>query len=156
MWNRIVFRYGGILFIGLLAYYLLMQLLGLSNRYDFRILNAVIQVGVLYAAIRAYAKSNPEDFNYLTGTVIGINTSVVGIIPFAVFQMFNLYFSPELLATIQEHAPVIGPYVNPFSGGLIVFMEGLAVGLVISYIVMRVVDLQLSRSSDFPNAKSTA
>jgi len=146
MWNRIVFKYGAILFVGLLAYYLLMQLAGLSNRYDFRILNAVIQIGVLYAAIKAYAKSNPEDFNYLTGTVIGVNATVVGIIPFAIFQMFNLYFSPELLSTIRETAPVVGPYVNPFSGGLIVFVEGFAVGLIISYIAMRVVDLRLSRS----------
>jgi len=146
MWNRIVFKYGVILFVGLLAYYFLIQLIGLSNRYNFRIFNAAIQIGVIYFAIKVYAKSKPEAFNYLTGTVIGINTSVVGIIPFAIFQMFNLYFSPALLATIRDTAPVVGPYINPFSGGLIVFMEGLAVGLVISYIAMRVVDLQLSRS----------
>lgn len=152
MWNKIVFRYGAYLFAGLMAYYLLMQLFGLDTRYDFRILNAVIQAGILYGAIRAYAHAKPEDFNYLSGTVIGVNTSVVGIIPFAIFQMFNLHFSPDLLASIQESAPVIGPYVNPFSGGLIVFMEGLAVGLIISYIAMRVVDLQLHKSDHLNHA----
>jgi hypothetical protein len=142
MWNKIVIKHGIYLFIGLISYYLIMQVLGLSNRYDFRIFNAVIQVAVVYLAIRAYAEAKPENFNYLSGTVIGINTSVVGVIPFAIFQMINLYLSPQLLEFIRESAPVVGPYVNAFSGGLIVFVEGLAVGLVISYICMRVVDLQ--------------
>ena len=142
MWNKIVIKHGVYLFFGLITYYLIMQMFGLSNRYDFRIFNAVIQVGVVYLAIKEYARSKPEDFNYLSGTAIGINTSVIGVIPFAIFQMINLYLSPQLLEFIRENAPVVGPYVNPFSGGLIVFVEGLAVGLVISYICMRVVDLQ--------------
>ncbi|MBK8503810.1 MAG: hypothetical protein IPL46_17320 [Saprospiraceae bacterium] len=148
MWNKIVIKHGIGLFLGLIAYYLIMQILGLSNRYDFRIFNAVIQIGVLYLAIKEYAKSKPEDFNYLSGTVIGINTSVVGVLPFAIFQMINLYLNPQLLEFIQQNAPVVGPYVNPFSGGLIVFVEGLAVGLVISYICMRVVELQSKEYGD--------
>ncbi|MCB0665958.1 MAG: hypothetical protein KDC80_09065 [Saprospiraceae bacterium] len=154
MWNRIVFRYGAFLFIGLMVYYLIMQLVGLSDRFDFRIFNAVIQAGVLYAAIRTYAKSEPAEFNYLSGTTIGVNTSVVGALPFAIFQMINLYLSPDLLAAVSERAPVLGPYINPFSAGLIVFMEGLAVGLILSYILMRVVDQQLNRS-DMNHAEST-
>ena len=150
MWNKIVIKYGILLFLGLMAYYLVMQLLGLSNRYDFRIFNAVIQVVVVYMAIKEYAKSKPDEFNYLSGTVIGINTSIAGVVPFAVFQMINLYMSPQLLEFIRENAPMIGPYVNPFSGGLIVFFEGLAVGLVLSYICMRVVDLQNNEQTDKP------
>lgn len=146
MWNKIVFRYGALLFIGLMVYYLIMAMLGFSDRFDFRIFNAVIQVAVLYAAIRRYARTKPGEFNYLSGTVIGVNTSVVGALPFAIFQMFNLYFSPELLAAVSERAPVIGPYVNPVSAGLIIFMEGLAVGVILSYIVMRIVDMQMERS----------
>jgi hypothetical protein len=146
MWNRIVLKYGIWFFTGLMVYYFLMQFLGLSTRYDFRIFNGVIQIVVVYLAIRTYASTKPQEFNYLTGTLIGINTSVVGVVPFAIFQMINLYLNTPLLEYIQQNAPVVGPYVNPFSGGLIVFMEGLAVGLIFSYICMRVVDLQLNAS----------
>ena len=144
MWNKIVVRYGIWFFAGLMAYYLLMQVLGFSDRFDFRILNALIQIVVVYLAIRTYAHTNREDFNYLSGTLIGLNTSIVGVVPFAIFQMINLYLNPSLVETIQQSVPAVGPYINPFSAGLIVFSEGLAVGLVLSYICMRVVDLQVN------------
>ena len=144
MWIKIVIKYGIWFFVGLMAYYLLMQVLGFSDRFDFRILNALIQIVVVYLAIRTYAHTNREDFNYLSGTVIGVNTSIVGLIPFAIFQMINLYLNPSLVETIREIAPVVGPYINPLTGGLIVFSEGLVVGLVLSYICMRVVDHQVN------------
>ncbi len=144
MWNKIVIKYGIWFFVGLMAYYLLMQFLGFGDRFDFRILNALIQIVVVYLAIRIYARTNREDFNYLSGTLVGLNTSIVGLIPFAIFQMINLYLNPSLVETIREIAPVVGPYINPVTGGLIVFSEGLAVGLVLSYICMRVVDLQIN------------
>ncbi|NND34866.1 MAG: hypothetical protein HKN76_19930 [Saprospiraceae bacterium] len=143
MWNKIVIKYGIYFFLGLMIYYSIMQVLGLSDRYDFRMLNAIIQIAAVYYAIRTYAKERPQDFNYLSGTAIGINTSVVGVVPFAIFQMINLYVNAPLLQHIRESAPIVGPYVNPFSGGLIVFVEGLAVGIILSYICMRIVDLQL-------------
>lgn len=146
MWNKIVLKYGVWFFTGLVVYYFLMNFLGMSNRYDFRIFNGVIQIVVVYLAIRSYARTKPQEFDYLTGTLIGINTSIAGVVPFAIFQMVNLYLNTPLLEYIQHHAPVVGPYVNPFSGGLIVFMEGLAVGVIFSYICMRVVDLQLKPS----------
>ncbi len=144
MWNKIVIKYGIWFFVGLMAYYLLMQVLGFSDRFDFRILNALIQIVVVYLAIRTYAHTKREDFNYLSGTIIGLNTSIVGVIPFAIFQMINLYLNPALLEAIRQSAPVAGSYINPFSAGLIVFSEGLVVGLVLSYICMRVVDHQVN------------
>ena len=145
MWNKIVIKYGVILFLGLTIYFLLMRLAGLSDRYDFRMLNALIQIVVIYLAIQKYAETNRSAFTYLSGTVVGISTTVVGVIPFAMVQMVHLYLNTTFLEHIQQNAPVIGPYINPFSGGLIVFVEGLAVGLILSYICMRIVDLRISR-----------
>jgi len=144
MIDKNILKHGALLFVGLLSYFLFMRLLGLTDRYDFRILNGVIQIGVIYLAIRSYAKSRPDDFGYLSGTMTGILTSVVGVAPFAFFQMVYLYLDGPFLERIRESAPVVGPYVNPFSGGVIVFVEGMAVGLILSYICMRIVDWRIS------------
>ncbi|NND34862.1 MAG: hypothetical protein HKN76_19910 [Saprospiraceae bacterium] len=144
MSNIIIVKHGTILFLALTTYFLVMHLLGLGERYDFRIFNAIIQIIVIYLAIRSYAKLHREQFTYLNGTLIGIKTTVWGIIPFAILQMFHLYLNQPLLEYIRENAPVVGPYVTPFSGGVIIFMEGLAVGLIVSYICMRIVDLKIT------------
>ncbi len=140
MIDKNVLKHGAMLFVGLLTYFLLMRLLGLTDRYDFRIFNGVIQIAIVYLAIRSYAKKKPAEFGYLSGTMTGILTSLVGVAPFAFFQMVYLYLDAPFLETIRESAPVVGPYVNPFSGGIIVFVEGMAVGLILSYICMRIVD----------------
>ena len=142
MVNKIVLKYGLLLFVGLLSYFAIMQVFGLSQNYDFRVLNAIIQTTMIYLAVRKYAKEYRSDFNYLSGTLVGISTTVVGVLPFAIFQMINLVASPALLEHIQANAPVVGPYLSPFTAGLIVLVEGLAVGLVLSYLTMRIVDAQ--------------
>ncbi len=135
-----IIKYGVLLFIGLMAFFLLMRSIGYGDRYDFRVLNVIIQVALIYLSIRSYARTHPEDFDYLTGTMVGVFTTLVGVIPFALFHMINLTATPQIMTSIQETAPVIGPYLNPFTAGLIILAEGTSVGIVLSYICMRIVD----------------
>lgn len=138
--KKAALRYGLYLFLALLAFFLIMQVMGYGERYDFRIFNVVIQIVIVYLGVRSYARSAPDEYNYLSGTMAGILVTLVGVIPFAIFQMINLSVNPALMNTLQEAFPVFADYLNPFTAGLIVLAEGTAVGLVLSYLCMRIVD----------------
>ncbi len=138
--TRLVFKYGAYFFLGLLGYFLFMRALGLSENFDFRIFNALIQSIILFFSIKAYALKYSDEFNYLTGTIAGMKTTLVGVLPFAIIQTINLYINPSFLEMLKDSAPVVGPYLSPVSAGFIILAEGLAAGLIISYLCMRIVD----------------
>ncbi len=138
--RKAALQYGIYLFLALMAFFLAMQVLGYGERYDFRIFNVVIQSVIVYLGVRQYAKSTPDEYTYLSGTMSGILVTLVGVIPFAIFQMINLSINPAMMSTLQEAFPVFASYLNPFTAGLIVLAEGTAIGLVLSYLCMRIVD----------------
>lgn len=138
--RKTALQYGIYLFAALMVFFLTMQIMGYGERYDFRIFNVVIQSVIVYLGVRHYARSTPNDYNYLSGTMSGILVTLVGVIPFAIFQMINLAINPAMMNTLQEAFPVFASYLNPFTAGLIVLAEGTAVGLVLSYLCMRIVD----------------
>ena len=119
-----------------------MEIIGLGDRYNYRFFNIIFQSLFVYAGIRTFAKSNAEDFNFLSGTITGLQVTLVGVIPFALFHLFRLAFNPELVSFLQLSIPVVGPYITPLTAGLLLMAEGVAAGLVIAYISMRIVDDQ--------------
>ncbi|MDH3650778.1 MAG: hypothetical protein OEQ53_13925 [Saprospiraceae bacterium] len=117
-----------------------MRVFDLNDNYDFRVFNGVIQPIIVFLAVRSYAKSLPTDWNYLSGVVVGVVTSLVSVPPFAIFQLLHLNMNVSFMEHLQTHVPYMGQYLNPFSAGLIIVVEGMAVGLVLSNIRMRIVD----------------
>lgn len=128
------------MFLGFIGYFVLMNVLNLATRFNFRVFNGVIHIILIYLAIKAYDRSNPEGFNYLSGVAMGIITSVIGVIPFAIFQIAFLSYNASFMEALQQAMPSIGQYLTPWTTGLIVLMEGLAVSFVASYIIMRIVE----------------
>jgi hypothetical protein len=133
------------MFAGLTAYFLIMHALNLSNRFDFRVLNGVIHISLLYLAIRDFRRLHPDRFNYLSGVATGMVTTVFGVLPFALFQLIHLALNDSFMQYLQENAPLIGNYLTPFSAALVVFLEGIGVGFIASYILMRIVDARFRK-----------
>jgi len=143
--QTIAFRYGLWMFIGFTGFFLLMHGFGLSEKSYFRILNGVIHLGFLWAALRDWSQYHHGDANeYPSGVVAGMFTSLVGIIPFTVFMAIFLSYNPALMVSIQEQSP-IGEYFNPFTSSLFIFVEGLAISLIASYIIIRIVEARHER-----------
>ena len=76
----------------------------------------------------------------MSGVTTGVLTSMAGVLPFTVFILVFLYKSPDLMEALTMKADSLGPYMNPWTAALVVLIEGIAVSLVGSYIIMRVVD----------------
>ena len=145
--KKIALRYGALMFAGFLLYFLLMKALHLSDNYNFRIFNGVIHISLIFMAIRQYRSDRPDEFNYLSGAASGVVTSVVGVLPFAIFQLIYLSIDNSFMSYLQQNVASIGQYLTPFTAALIILMEGLAVSVIASYIVMRVVDARSTTAS---------
>ena len=128
------------MFICFTLYFLLMQALELSDNYYYRVVNSVIHVIIISFAISKYKNSYPEDFNYISGVTTGVYTSLVGVLPFAAFILIFLIKSPDLMHAIELRSDNLAPYLSPYTAALVVLVEGIAVSVVGSYIIMRIVD----------------
>ena len=136
----IAIKYGLMMAAGFVLYFLIMQALGFGGNYYFRIFNALIHLTLITLAIKAFKDQYPDKFNYLSGVSTGIITSLIGVVPFAIFMLIFLYLTPDFMEGIRSEAENIGGYLTPFTASLIVLLEGLAVSVLASYIIMRIVD----------------
>ncbi|MCB0528704.1 MAG: hypothetical protein KDC65_09540, partial [Saprospiraceae bacterium] len=60
--------------------------------------------------------------------------------PFTIFMVLFLAYNPSFLASIQSHSP-IGQYFTPVTASLFILVEGIAVSIILSYMLMRVLEI---------------
>ena len=137
--KQIALRYGGWMFLGFTAFFLTMHLLNWSQNYYLRIFNGIIHAGGLWFALQTWMRENPDKHHdeYPMGVALGLMTTLVAVVPFAVFMAIFLAYNPGFMASIQAQTP-IGQYFNPVTASVFILMEGIAAGLIGSYILMRV------------------
>ncbi len=141
-------KYAFYMAAGFIILFLVSHFLGLSNRYDLRILNGVIHLSGLYFAIREYLASRPgKGNNFVAGTAIGMYAGVIGAAAFSFFMCLFLYFDSGFMAELQVATP-FGKYLNPVTASLFILVEGIVVSLIGSYILTRVIDIQLIRQTE--------
>lgn len=154
--KRIVIRYGLLMFAGLTALFVIMHILNLSQRYHLRLLNAVIHLICLTLAIgaarreRMKASADVQEADYMFEIAAGVLTSVFGALSFAVFQLIHLSINTEFMQYLKDNVPYVGQYLNPFTASVSIFMEGLAMSIVGSYIIARVINASESRKKAEP------
>lgn len=140
-------RYGIYLFVSLVAFFLLMKLLGLAEIVGLRYFNFLILLVVLYLALSEYKKKSNGVMTYFRGLGLGVVTSLVGAIPFAVFIGIYLgVLDPGLMETIRDQWSAYATYINPFSLSFVVALEGAISGFLTSYVL-----LQYLRTSHMEN-----
>lgn len=132
--------FGFLLFVLLVGYFFLMKAANLYENFNLRFVNVIFYLGVTWLAIRKFYKDRPDsEFNYISGLLAGFRPALVGVVLFAGFQMIYLNIDTHLMDSIAERAPM-GDVLNPFTSTLYLLFEGIAVGLIGSYLTMRVVD----------------
>lgn len=132
--------FGVVLAALLIGYFFLMKAANLYENFNLRFVNVLFYLLVTWLAIRKFYKDNADKkFNYLSGTLAGFKPIIVGVVIFAIFQMIYLESDENLLTSIQERAPM-GETITSFTATVYLFFEGLVVGLISSYLMMRIVD----------------
>ncbi len=162
--QKISFKYGLILFGSLTGFFLLMWIFNQADKTWLRVFNGLIHITLLYFAIKQYRRKSPETFgNYLSGVSVGLYTSVIGSLLFAafiaLFTSFNVGFEQSLTSAIPYDLGFI-----PLSAALFVIMEGIVAGLIGSYVVTRLINMQIlnektgkvNRNSNYENNAGVA
>jgi hypothetical protein len=127
---------GGVLvFIGLVAYFLIMKAIGLEHNLELRAFNLIIMgIGVFFS-IKSIKEKN-EDFDYFKGIGTGMLTALSSSLAFAIFIFIYLISNPAFMQEIKEVEP-FGNYLNAFLISFIIIMEGTGSGFFLSYGVMQ-------------------
>jgi len=145
---KFAIRYGGLMFIGLTVFFLLMHLLGLSDVVELRYLNLVIQLTVLWFGMRAWVQQRNGHFdNYSENVAFGLLTSGIGAGAFSIFLILFLYGNPSLMASMQSQMPpVLAEHLDPGMTGVFTFSEAVVAALIGSYVLIRVIEARYYRS----------
>lgn len=148
--KKIATKYGLWMLVGFIAFFLLMWAAGQADNIYLRLFNGIIHLSLIGVAINEYRRANPKTVhNYVSGVGMGFYTSAFGVIGFGVFIMLFLYFNPDLMAQINEKIPLQTKKTgfNPITAGVMVIAEGIAITLIGSYIMTRIVDARFEESN---------
>lgn len=134
--EKVAIRYGLIIAILLIAFFLIMKAAGLAYIYELRTLNFfILAVGVYKAML--HMKRNNESFSYFTGLGTGFFTSAFALLIFGLFVfIYTNIIDPAFMAHLQANAP-FGEYLNPYIASFIIFFEGSISGLILSFGLMQ-------------------
>lgn len=137
--NRIPENYGLKIAGGLIAFFLIMKLVGLVHHYELRFLNVFIQVGGIYFALKKFRETHDQHLNYFRALVTGVATGAISSVIFALFLFGYLSIDTELMQGVIENEPM-GRYLNPYITAFMVALEGLFSGLLFTFIIINYVE----------------
>ena len=140
--KKIAIKYGLQMFAGFTLFFLLMYLMGQGQNHNLRVFNGIIHIGLIYAAIRKYQQGLEEKpTGYIGSVAMGFYASIIGVVGFTVFMLLFLVFNPALMTAIQGSTS-IAEYLNPVTASLFIFVEGIVISLIGSYLVTRFMEVQ--------------
>jgi hypothetical protein len=130
----------------LVSYFSLMKAFGSAHLTELRYLNFfILSAGIFYAY---YLFRKPGyNIEYFAGAGLGFITTAASVIPFAAFlYAYFTYVDPGLLVTIKSSS-LMGEYLTPFTVAGAIVVEGMASGVILSFILM-----QYYKSAGFENS----
>jgi hypothetical protein len=134
--DRIAIRYGIMTLVGLVGYFLIMNLLGLIYIVELRIFNLFILTYGIWLALKEYLKQTGDETVYLRTLALGVFTSLTAVIPFALFILFYMQYDTTFMQHIVENE-MFGQYLNPFIVSFLIFFEGMISGFFIAFTLMQ-------------------
>lgn len=137
--NRIPENYGLKTAGGLIVYFLLMQVIGLSHHVELRLLNLFILIGGIYFALKKFKNTHEDHMNYFRGLIMGVATGAIASVIFAVFMFIYMNVDSSLMQSIVDNEPM-GHYLNAYMSAFIIALEGVFSGLLVTFILINYVD----------------
>ncbi len=136
--NRIPENYGLRIAGGLIAFFLLMKVIGLSNHVELRMINLLILAGGIYFALKKFKQTHHDHLNYFRALVTGVGAGAVGTLVFSIFLFLFMIFDPSMMADIKANSEM-GRYLNPYIAAFVVAFEGFFSGFLVTFILINYV-----------------
>ncbi|MDH3710166.1 MAG: DUF4199 domain-containing protein [Cyclobacteriaceae bacterium] len=133
-------KFGLFAALGLIALFFIMKVLGVLHVIELRVLNFFVLAVAVVMALRSFREKKPQSFTYLKGLGLGVLTAIIGSVIFALFVfVYTNFLDPAFMQAMVENEP-FGQYLNPYIAAVAVAVEGIASGLILSFIVMNYMD----------------
>jgi hypothetical protein len=138
--ERLAMSYGIFIGIALIAYFLLMHIMGLTKHVELRYFNLVIVMVAVVMAIRHLKRAKHGMINYLEGLGLGFATAAVGAIIFMIFFfIFINLISPDFLNVLRanENFPAGEGTMAMLVIAMVILLECLVAGFFTAFIAMQ-------------------
>jgi len=133
--NRIPENYGLRIAVGLIAYFLLMKVIGLSHHVELRLMNLVILSLGVYLALKKFKNEHADHLNYFRGLIMGVATAGIGSLIFGLFLFVYMQLDGDMMASVVKNEPM-GRFLNPYMSAFIVALEGFFSGLLVTFVLL--------------------
>ncbi len=130
-------RYGTLMALALVGFFLLMKAFGLEHNLELRAFNLFILFSFVLMAIKDYKQQQKGNLVYLKGMGVGLLTSVIGVVFFAVWVLLYItVISPEFMEVIRTQEP-FGSYLHPMLVIFTIMIEGMASGFLSTFALLQ-------------------
>jgi hypothetical protein len=134
---KVALRYGLLITVVLIAYFLVLKLFGLHENPWLRLMNGLVMASGLYYSIKYYKLISGSAFSYIDGIKTGLITGFISTVAFTIFMavyMFHL--------DVAFTQTLLGDWFSDYEVGanillFIIFIEGLASTVVLSLAFMQ-------------------
>ncbi len=133
--NRIPENYGLRIAVGLIVYFLLMKMIGLSHHVELRLLNLVILTIGIYLALKKFKQTHTDHLNYFRGLIMGVAAGGIGSLIFGLFLFVYMQLDANMMQSIIDNEPM-GHYLNAYMSAFIVVLEGFFSGLLVTFVLL--------------------
>lgn len=137
--NRIPENYGLKIAGGLIAFFLVMRIIGLHHHVELRLANLIILTAGTYYALKKFKETHEDHLNYFRGLITGVATGAVGSAAFGVFMFLYMKLDSELMQSIVDNEPM-GHYLNAYIASFIVALEGVFSGMLVTFLLMNYIN----------------
>ncbi|PHS10536.1 MAG: DUF4199 domain-containing protein [Kordia sp.] len=133
--NALYVKYGLLIAAALIAYFLLIRLIGLHDNHWLRVLNGVIVAYGIYAVIKKKKDLEKDDFEYFSGFGTGILTGVIATFVFVLFMgVYLFHIEPPFAEMLMSYLAGTG---GPEILLLILAIEGVSSSVILSLTFMQ-------------------
>jgi hypothetical protein len=133
--NRIPENYGIRIAAGLILYFVIMKMAGLSHHVELRLLNLLILTIGIYAALKKFRQTHKDSLNYFRGLITGVATGGIASLIFGAFLFLYMKFDRDMMQAIIDNEPM-GHYLNAYMTAFIVVLEGFFSGLLATFVLL--------------------
>lgn len=133
--KRIAENYGLKIAAGLIAFFLLMKVLGLGHHVELRLLNLFILTAGIFFGLKKFKETHEDHLNYFRALVTGVTIGSIGSIIFALFLFIWMKADDSMMQAIIDNEPM-GRYLNAYMASFVVALEGAFSGLLVTFVLI--------------------
>jgi len=133
--NKIPLNYGLKIAAGLIAYFILMNIIGFGNHVELRLLNLFILGTGIFFGLKKFKETHEDHLNYFRALITGVAIGAVGsaIFGFALFVYMSV--NADFMKSMMENEQM-GLHLNPYMASFIVVLEGVFSGLLVTFVLI--------------------